>query len=225
MDHYSIIILAFDIFRDSPYTFAGYSPGNSVSKVGYYSMSLLKEMRDFLIRHAKGKTVLILLLITLVVYSYMLFYSIPHVMDYAGGMKLLDMQPTGYTPKYVHALFENLGQKGRDAYLFRQIPVDMLYPLLFAMTYSLMLAFLFQRAFKPDAKIQYLCMTPILAGAFDYLENAGIVIMLIDYPRLSDFLASLTNIFSLMKSLFTFIFFALFLFAIIAILTKRIRRS
>jgi len=52
-------------------------------------------------------------------------------------MKLLDMLPTGYNQDYVSELFRTLGENGREIYLTNQIPVDMIYPLLFGLTYSL----------------------------------------------------------------------------------------
>ena len=48
-------------------------------------------------------------------------------MAFSGGMKLLDMMPLGYDMDYINTLFETLGEKGRDIYLYNQIPVDMIY--------------------------------------------------------------------------------------------------
>ena len=60
----------------------------------------------------------------------MLTITIPKVMSFAGGMKLLDMMPLGYNSEYVNSLFNNLGKKGREVYLLNQIPIDMIYILL-----------------------------------------------------------------------------------------------
>ncbi|MCP4704040.1 MAG: hypothetical protein GY865_05480 [candidate division Zixibacteria bacterium] len=185
----------------------------------------MKKILSFLGKYASGKNIVILLFITLAIYSLMLFYTIPNIMIHSDGMELLDMQPTGYSAEYAKSLFENLGEKGREYYLFRQIPVDMLYPLLFAITYSLLLIFLFRRAFSPVSKIHYFSLVPILGGLFDYLENFGIIFMLLIYPEFSNLLAQTTNLFSIFKSGFTTIFFTLLFIALIALFIKRIKRS
>jgi len=186
---------------------------------------MIKRILNFLDKNASGKNVILLLVVTLAVYGFMLTYTIPNVMRYTGGLKLLDMQPTGYNIEYVRNLFDTLGEPGREAYLYGQIPIDMVYPSLFAITYSLLLAFLFKRAFKQTGNFGYLIFIPVLGGLFDYLENIGIIIMLLIYPDFSRFMAVTTNIFSVLKSLFTTIFFILLLTAIIVILVKRFRRS
>lgn len=174
-------------------------------------------------KQARGKTVLILLFITLAVYSCMLFYTIPSVMNYTGGMKLPDMQPFGYSIEYMKTLLDNMGEPGRDTYLFRQIPVDMIYPLLFALTYPLLLTYLFKKGLKSSSKIHYMSIVPVAAGFFDYLENSGIIFLLVIYPRFSNTVAGLTNIFSILKSLFTTLFFVFLFIGLAAILIGKIR--
>lgn len=181
--------------------------------------------RDLLEKYAKGKIVLALLLITWAVYAYMLSTTIPLVMRYAHGLKLLDMQPMGYTVEYARTLFTNLGAAGRDAYLFKQIPVDMFYPFLFALSYSLLLTYLFRKSFRPESKMHNLALVPIFAGVFDYLENIGIIYHLQSYPQLSDSMIRLTSVFSMLKSIFTMIFFVLLFVGLGGILMKRFGKS
>ncbi len=126
-------------------------------------------------------------------------------MKYIDGMQLLDMQPAGY----VKILFETLGNEGRKAYLFKQSPMDMIYPLLFAVTYSLLLTYLFKRIFDPESKLHYLNLIPLFGGLFDYLENTGIIIMLSVYPGFSVSLAKLTAFFSVTKSIYKPVFLIL----------------
>lgn len=90
-------------------------------------------------------------------------------MNYAGGMKLLDMMPTGYNANYVNSLMDALGTEGRNAYLFQQIPLDFIYPCLFGITYCLLFAFIINKLGKQDSFLFYLCFIPVLSGIFDYL--------------------------------------------------------
>ncbi len=183
---------------------------------------LFKKTQELLNKYSTGRNVLALFVITQIIYGFMLLYTIPNVMNHANGMKLLDMQPTGYNAEYAKNLFDNLGAIGREAYLFRQIPVDMIYPLLFAVTYSLLLTFLFKKSFNPKSKINGLSLIPIVGGLFDYLENVGIIIMLSIYPIFSESLANITNVFSVLKSIFITLFFVLLVVGIVGLIVKKV---
>ena len=101
------------------------------------------KIYELLNKYSSGKNVLILFMFTQVVYGIMLGFSIPNVMQYSSGMKILDLIPTGYSPEYVQKLFKTLGEAGRGVYLYQQIPLDMIYPGLFAVSYTLLLVFFF----------------------------------------------------------------------------------
>ena len=174
-------------------------------------------------KYSSVKNVLIFFAATLIVYLVMLFVTIPNVMNNANGRELLDMQPTGYTAEYAKTLLENLGSDGRHAYLYYQIPLDMIYPLLLALTYSLMLFYFFKKILKVTSKLFVLSIVPLFAGMFDYLENIGIIIMLSIYPNFSELLANTTNIFSILKSFSTTLFFILVIISIGLLIYKKVK--
>lgn len=176
---------------------------------------VMDRFAHFFKKHATGKKVLLLFLVTNAIYLFMLLVTIPLTMEFSNGMKLLDMMPTGYDRSYVNELFGSLGVQGREAYLTKQIPVDMIYPLLFGLSYSLLLAYFLKRLNRFRAPLIYLCTLPLIAGLADYFENLGIISMLRSYPELKDFAAQATNFFSLLKSGFTTAFF-LVLIAVLA---------
>jgi hypothetical protein len=161
----------------------------------------------FLEKNTSGKKILGLFILTNVVYLFMLFVTIPKTMGISNGMKLLDMLPTGYNRDYVNELFRTLGENGREIYLTNQLPVDMIYPLLFGLTYSLLLAYFLKKLNKLKSPFTYLCLLPIIAGIADYLENIGIITMLNSYPELTETTVNATNTFSVIKSTSTSIFF------------------
>lgn len=185
---------------------------------------LFRKTQELLNRYSTGRNVLVLFVITQIIYAFMLLYTIPNVMNHAKGMKLLDMQPAGYSAEYAKSLFDHLEASGREAYLFRQIPVDMIYPLLFAVTYSLLLTFLFKKSFNPSSKIHSLSLIPIVGGLFDYLENIGIINMLSIYPNFSVFLANMTNVFSVLKSIFITLFFVLLVVGVVGLIVKKVTK-
>ena len=169
----------------------------------------MNKLRKIISENLTGKKVAFLFFLTNLVYAFMLFVTIPKTVAYSGGMKLLDMMPQGYNSEYVNELFSKLGEEGRGVYLFNQIPVDMIYPFLFGITYSLLIA--------------YLCLVPLIAGIADYLENIGIITMLNDYPDLSITQISTTNFFTLIKSLSTTLFFLILIVIIIVVGVKRLK--
>ncbi len=155
----------------------------------------------------QGKTVLWLFIITNLVYVFMLTVTIPNVMSFAGGMKLMDMLPSGYDFQYVNTLLVKLGEEGRALYLYRQIPADMIYPALFAISYCVLLLYFLKKLDKLNSALVYLSVLPLIGGLFDYFENIGIIFMLRRFPDLSENLVSVTNVFTVIKSLATTVYF------------------
>ena len=91
----------------------------------------MENLNKFLERNSKGNKVLLLFISTNIVYLIMLLVTIPKTMEFANGMRLLDMMPSGYDMNYVNDLFGALGEIGRKTYLTNQLPIDMIYPGLF----------------------------------------------------------------------------------------------
>ena len=168
------------------------------------------------------RNVLVLFIVTQIVYGIILGFTIPMVTEYSSGMKLLDTMPMGYNSAYVERLLNILGEEGRRLYLSYQIPVDMVYPGLFAVAHSLLLMGIFRKNFWLHGKVRYFVLVPIFAGAFDYLENIGIIIMILIYPKFIPIVADLTSMFSMLKSIFTTLFFGTLIVSLI-FLALRIR--
>lgn len=175
----------------------------------------MPKLKTIIKRNLAGRKILILLILTNIIYALMLTITIPKVMSIAGGMKLLDMMPTGYTPEYVNSLLNALGETGRHAYLYNQIPLDMIYPFLFGISYCLLLAYIFKKPGKLDSNVFYLCLIPLFSGLFDYAENIGIITILNSYPDNPVILSQTTNVFSVLKSAFTTIYFIILIISII----------
>jgi len=185
----------------------------------------MKRLTKFIEKNISGKKVLGLFILTNLVYTFMLTVTIPKTMEFANGMKLLDMMPTGYDLNYVSELFTSLGENGRLTYLTNQIPVDMFYPLLFGLSYCLLLGFFLKKLNRLNSPFIYLCVIPIIAGVADYLENIGIITMLKNYPALKESAVYTTNIFSVIKSISTSIFFIALIIILITLGIKVVNRK
>ena len=162
-----------------------------------------KTLRALVKRNSNGKKVLLFIIATNIIYALMLTFTIPMVINLSNGMKILDMMPSGYSVEYVNALLQALGTEGRNAYLFKQLPLDMVYPGLFAITYCLLMGYLLDKLGKLEGPLFYFCWIPLFSGLFDYVENVGIITILSSYPNVSVFVIKATSVFSALKSSFT----------------------
>ncbi len=133
--------------------------------------------------------------------------------------------PVGYSAEYAQKLLETLGETGLFVYQWKQIPLDMIYPILFAVTFSLLLALILKNSFPQKNNLHKLCILPMLAGLFDYLENIGIIIMIQLFPVFHEWIANITNIFSVLKSLTSTIVFTLIIIGLVILSVKKSRHS
>ncbi len=175
-------------------------------------------------KYATGRVVAVLFAFTIAIYCTMPFYSIPSVIELAPHMKLFDMSPTGYSSEYAFALLNAIGPNGRYLYLSVQLPLDFVYPGLFAITFFLLLIWLFAKSFNSRSKIYYFVFVPIIAGIFDYIENIGIIVMLDSFPHISTQVVEITSAFSILKSVFTVVFYGLLVIGLVSFARNRIRK-
>jgi len=164
--------------------------------------------------NAKIKKTVLFFIPTIIVYALMIFVTAPKLSDHSNGMKILDLMPVGYSPEYVQKLFETLGESGREIYLWQQIPLDLIYPALFAISFSLLIGIIFKNS-RLANKTDKFILIPIFGALFDYLENIGIIIMLKIFPDFYVWLSNMTSMFTVLKSFFVTITFVLIIFGVI----------
>lgn len=174
-------------------------------------------MNNLIRKYSTGKIVLIFFIVCNLVYVIMVAFTIPKTAEFAGGMKLLDMLPGGYDFNYVQQLFLALGQKGRHTYLFLQLPFDLVYPALFALSYCLLLAYFLKKLHRQNSWLLYGCYLPFVGGTADYLENMGIINLLLQFPDITPRLVQVTSLFSVVKSSATTLYFVLLLIVLVVL--------
>lgn len=150
-------------------------------------------MRNIFRNHLQGKKVIILLILSILAYVMMVLFTLPRLQALAGGLELFDVRMIGYTPEYAMQLLSALGSEGRLVYLTQQIPLDMIYSLLFAMSYSVLTAYLLHRLSWFEGPAFYLVMLPLIGGLLDGCENLAVMTMLNQFPDLSNKTAILAN--------------------------------
>jgi len=180
---------------------------------------------SFLQRAASGKAVLILFVLTNVVYAAILGYSIPLVLSFSPESILFDMSPAGYSYAEAIELLKSLGLDGRNAYLTIQIPIDLVYPAMFAVSYALMITWILKQGLPKHSRAYLLAFVPVLAGLFDYLENASIVVMLSGFPDVSESLVTSASSFTIAKSGLTTLFFVVLLVSLVYLAIWRLKKG
>ncbi len=181
----------------------------------------MRKLLSFIQSVSTGKVVLALFIPAMIVYFIMLFYTIPQVAEYAPGMNLFDLSPVGYSFEYAKELLGVLGVDGRGAYLYKQLPLDFIYPGLFALSCGLLLSWLFLKSQNESSKIFYFCFVPMAAGLFDYLENICIIHLLTSYPNISGISVSLASAMTIIKSGLTTAFFVLLIVGLVLFLRSK----
>ena len=96
-----------------------------------------------------------------------------------------------YSKSDVMLAFEEIGEYGRKKYMFISGYIDMVYPLVYGMLFSLLLLRLTRKL--PTKKMKWVCYVPLIAVLFDYIENVGVLKMLDSYPMVSESLVNLTS--------------------------------
>ena len=157
-------------------------------------------------------------IILLVADALMMGYIMPlaaGLMAFAANASVLPLDLMFfYTPEKAFAMIEKYGEAGRALYMKIELTADIIYPIIYTLFYGLLLSWLFQRAFKPESKMQRYNVMPVGAWLFDLLENGGIVSMLTMYPSQPTVLAWLTMLFGSLKWLFAFASIGLALYAL-----------
>jgi len=184
----------------------------------------MKVILQLMLKHSTGRTVSVFFALTMAVYLIMLLYTIPAVTAFAPEFPIFDLSPSGYSFSYASELLDKLGNEGRNIYLHSQLPLDFIYPGLFAVTYSLLLVWLFRKYFNINSKVYYLGFVPILAGVFDYLENIFIIKMINSFPDLQMHTVKIASTLTILKSSFTIFFFVLLLMGFFLFLKRKFMR-
>jgi hypothetical protein len=148
---------------------------------------------------ATGWRVIILFILE----TLMMFYVMPlaaGIMAFAANHSVMPLDLMFfYTPARAFEMMDRYGEAGRSVYLRIELSADIIYPIIYTLFFGLLLSWLFQRAFKPENKIQKWNVMPVGAWLFDMLENAGIISMLAMYPSQPAIMAWLTMLFGALK--------------------------
>jgi hypothetical protein len=119
-------------------------------------------------------------------------FSAPTIEEHSGGLRILDMR-LSYGPEEAIRLFEALGPEGRRAYLMLHLMPDLLFPISYALAFACTSAWFLVRLLPLEHPLQWLSLTPLIAGVADIFENLSLVIANASYPSRVDWLTNVAS--------------------------------
>ncbi|MBG0827595.1 hypothetical protein HS041_07440 [Planomonospora sp. ID67723] len=128
-----------------------------------------------LVRGRVLAALLALLVPVLVLANIGLPFSAAGIKEISGGVGILDLEPRD-SAEGVRQALDAYGEEGRERYLLLLATLDVLLPLLFALTCALVLAMTLGRAAR------WLWAVPAAGMVADYAENVVLVILLTGHP-------------------------------------------
>jgi len=170
-----------------------------------------------------GSRILLFWGAAILVYFLMVFGTLADI-EQITGVRAFDMRPTGYSYADALALISALEDEGRRIYLMRQIPLDMVYPALLAISSASSLLWL-SRSFGSTVRWnRAVAAMAYLAATADYAENGLIVWMLNAEPSVPEALVKAASLASMSKSILSTIVFTTLLVALTECAIRRMRR-
>ncbi|MHB8232875.1 MAG: hypothetical protein ACYDDB_08245 [bacterium] len=121
-----------------------------------------------------------------------------------------------YTAEEAYRILDLQQQSGRRAYLKFLLFFDTMFPLLYAVAFSALLAKVFLKTFSETSWTHNLIIVPLIVAIFDYLENFSIIKMLVKYPE-RIWIANIAGYFTACKWLLSLFGIGLFLFGLFKI--------
>lgn len=97
----------------------------------------------------------------------------------------LDIQ-IGLTVDSVITFLDSIGPEGRNYYFWNELTLDMLFPLVYSIAYTLLLVELIKVCHLQVNAIKYVALLPLGIGISDIIENIHILIVIHQYPSLSE---------------------------------------
>jgi hypothetical protein len=144
--------------------------------------------------------------------------------QYSNGVGMLDAQ-FHYTAEKAYQMLTAYGEQGRELYLSRILPLDIVIPMVYSLFFAVAISFVFQRAFSPTGSVQYISLLPFAAAIADYIENVGVASLLLAYPTHLDVVAAITSYFTSAKQIFFNISAVFLLIGIVALTWKRVNST
>lgn len=189
-------------------------------------MKILAGFNRFMLAHATGRNICLLLAITIVSFWLMAAIIAPAFQGATDGLRPFDLN-FGISSEVIYRDLPTYTDRSRTLYLWFAL-VDYIYPAAAAAFFAMLWAWLFNKApnrgYEKLVRGGVLCI-PFLFALVDWLENAGFLFVIFSYPAEHTTIASLAGKLKGVKPLIELVTALLTLvFVIVTIRLVRLRR-
>lgn len=115
-----------------------------------------------------------------------------------GGAGILDFEH-GYSVQKAYSMLEALGEQGRNFYLTRILPEDIFFPLSFMLFNFCWMSVLLKKNFSSASRFNLVALLPLVNMLFDWSENIGFTLMLLNYPEQLSVVCKISSCFTHLK--------------------------
>jgi hypothetical protein len=144
---------------------------------------------------------------------------------YSGGTGPLDQRVWGYSVDEAYRALSTYTFDGRLFYFLVELTLDTVAALVTVLFFALALSYIVQRALPAQHALQRLPLIALPGAAFDLLENAGLIILLLTYPQRLPAVAAVSGPMTLLKWLSAFVTMAVTLIGLAALAFRRQRSA
>ena len=127
------------------------------------------------------------------VFLLFVFLVLPMTNDYLNDMQTPDPM-FSYSQEEIVKIAENLGDEGRSHYIYSRVFMDILWPIVYACTFYMLLSM----AFK-DTKVMGVIVLPFVGMLLDFLENVIMMHQMNAYPNLNSTIINIGSAFTSLK--------------------------
>lgn len=101
-------------------------------------------------------------------------------------VQVLDLCFTGYSPEEVNGYLSEYSPSARSFAATFNVTADSLYPIVYTVVFSLVMAWVYKRRILANHRVGYLLLLPLFTMLVDFLENLHIIPMLRLYPEIPE---------------------------------------
>ena len=154
---------------------------------------------DLIIRKVTWKKAIIFSLPFVFLFALINFsgVGVAGLLKITGGANILDAE-FGYTQEEALEKLTELGERGREFYLNRIVPIDFPFPFSFMLFFTVWISLLLKQI-KLENLWKYTLFLPPLAMLSDWIENIGEIVMLKNYPDLPSWASFIGSISGILK--------------------------
>ncbi|MEO5906166.1 MAG: hypothetical protein ABIQ11_05535 [Saprospiraceae bacterium] len=179
----------------------------------------MASFTSFLNRISNWKTLVGLILLFLI-FPMVLFRNAMEKINALAGKEIGPIDLTfGFSPKRTLQMIEDYGDAGRAYYQHVEMSIDIIFPIVYAFLFAVLITIIYRRLI--NGPVRHLNMLPVVVMFFDFLENFAIISLLKHYPEQSMLMASLCELFKLLKWLMFGLIIFLVIYGLIKLLLKK----